>query len=127
MVVSDEPIVYPHLIEADILVAIFQRAYDQYIENTKNSGLVIYDEQLVSPGKIDGQKHVGIPATSTAIKELNSRQVTNVVILGATVELTRIISKDALISAIEEDVPERFKALNLKAVDIGFKLAREAG
>ena len=127
VVISDEPIVFPHLIEADVLVAMFQGAYDHFIDAVKDSGLVIYDEQLVSPGKIGNLKHIEIPATNTAVTELDNKQVANMVILGATVEITRIISKDALTSAIQEDVAERLKALNLKAVDIGFKLGREVG
>jgi len=127
VVISDEPIIFPHLIEADVLVAMFQSAYERFIEDTKDSGLVIYDEQLVSPGKTGALKHIEIPATNTAVKELDNKQVANMVILGATVEITKIISKDALTSAIQEDVPERLKALNLKAVDIGFKLGKGAG
>ena len=127
VVISDKAIVFPHVIKTDALVAMSQNAYEQYIKDSKDSGLVIYDEQLVSPRATGGLRHIGIPATSTAINDLDSRQVANMVILGAAVEITKIIGRDALISAIEEDVPERFKALNLKAVDIGFKLAKEAG
>ncbi len=89
--------------------------------------MVIYDEQLVSPGRITSRKHISIPASGTAIKELDSREVANIVILGAVVEITRIIGKDSLISAIKEDVPARFKDLNLRAVEIGSRLAKEAG
>lgn len=127
VVISDEPIIFPHLIEADVLVAMFQSAYDHFIKDTKDSGLVIYDDQLVSPGSVDGLKHISIPATATAVEELNGRHVANIVILGAVAEITKIVGKDALISAVEEDVPERFKSLNLKAVDIGFKLGRGVG
>ena len=43
----------------------------------------------------------------------------NLVILGVAVGITKIVTKGALISAIEEKVPERFKVLNLKAVELG--------
>ncbi len=120
VVISDEPIKFPRVIEADILVAMFQSAYDKYIEyvGSKN-GIVIYDEPLVSTKEINGLKQIGVPATNIATNELSNKQVANLVILGAAVGITKIVTKDALISAIENNVPERFKTLNLKAVELG--------
>ena len=69
-------------------------------------------------------KQVGVPATGTAIKELNNKQVSNIVMLGAAAVKTKMVSKDALISAIDKNVAARFKDLNLKAVDLGFKLGK---
>ena len=112
---------------ADVLVAMSQSSYDIYIKGVSlKDGIVIYDEQLVSTKKINNLKQIGVPATGTAIKELNNRQVANIVMLGAVVGITKTVTWDALTSAIEENIPERFKALNLKAVKLGFKLGSEA-
>jgi len=120
VIISDKPISFPHIIEADILIAMSQSAYDKYIENVnRGNGIVIYDEPMVSTKKINGLKQIGIPATNTAVKELNNKQVANMLILGVAVGITKIVTKGALISAIEENVPERFKALNLRAVELG--------
>jgi len=126
VVISDKPIIFPRVIEADILIAMSQSVYDKCIGNVDENGMVIYDEQTVSIKAINGLKQIGIPATNLATKELNNKQVANMVILGTAVEITKIVTDDALISAIEENVPERFKALNLKAVKLGFKLGKEA-
>lgn len=122
VILSDKPIIFPYLIEADILIALSQEAYDKHIEEVKRDSIVIYDEQLVSPRDIR-LKQIGIPATNVAIEELN-KQVANIIILGATVEMTKITTNDALIAAIEETVEQRFKDSNLKAVNTGFKLGR---
>jgi len=124
VIISDKPIRFPHIIKADILIAMSQKAYNVYIENVeKGAGIVIYDEQIVSTKEISGLKQIGVPVTNTAIRELNSKLVANIVILGAAVGITKIVNRDALISAIEKNVPERFKVLNLEAVKLGFKLA----
>lgn len=122
VILSDKPIIFPYLIEADILIALSQEAYDKHIEAVKRDSIVIYDEQLVSPRDIR-LKQIAIPATNVAIEELN-KQVANIIILGATVEMTKITTNDALIAAIEETVERRFKDSNLKAVNTGFKLGR---
>ncbi len=110
------------MIKIDILVAMSQQAYDKYIGDAERGiSIVIYDEGVV-PREIDQLEQIGIPATKAAIEELGNEIVTNVVILGAIVKMTGIVSKEALISATRESVPERFRETNVKAVDIGFSL-----
>ncbi len=126
VVISDKPTTFPYVLEADFLIAMYQSAYDKYIGKVKpEEGVVIQDEQLVSPKENSTLKHIGIPATEAATKELNSKMVANIIALGAAVEISKVVTKDALISAIEEHIPERFKEMNLKAVNIGFNLGRE--
>ncbi|MBM4447768.1 MAG: 2-oxoacid:ferredoxin oxidoreductase subunit gamma [Chloroflexi bacterium] len=123
VVISGQPISFPYVIEADVLIAMYQTAYNKYIGEVKSKGgIVIYDEQFVSPSKIDGLKQVPIPATRTAIEELKSEIVANMVMLGAAVELTGLVTKKALRSAVAETVAERLRALDLKAVEAGFRL-----
>ncbi|MBN2033231.1 MAG: 2-oxoacid:acceptor oxidoreductase family protein [Deltaproteobacteria bacterium] len=122
VVVSDRPIVFPHVIEANVLAAMAQTAYDKYTEQLARGATVIYDDELVRPRSIDGAIQIGVPATSTAIKLLNQQQSANIVILGAIAVITGIVSKGALSSAIEENVSERFKDLNIRALELGYKL-----
>jgi len=124
VVISDRPIIFPYVVAADTLIAMYQTAYDKYIERVKpGEGVVIYDERVI-PEEMKGLEHVGIPATETAVEELRNGTVANVIILSAAVDMTELVSKKALESAIREIVPERLKQLNLKAMDIGFRLAR---
>ena len=53
-----------------------------------------------------------------------SKQVANIVILGASMAITRVVTKQALISSIREHVAERFKESNLKALEVGFGLGQ---
>jgi 2-oxoglutarate ferredoxin oxidoreductase subunit gamma len=48
------------------------------------------------------------------------------VILGAAAAITGMVSKEALIAAISENVSARFKDLNVKALELGFRLGNEA-
>ena len=127
IVMSDKPISFPHVIKADILIAMYQSAYNSYIGDVvRENGIVIYDQQMVSINEIGPLKQIGIPATNTATKELDNKQVANIVMLGAATEITSIVTRDALISAIEKNVQARFRALNLKAVKLGFELGKAA-
>ncbi len=125
VVISDEPIAFPFVIEADVLIAMYQTAHDKYAAQVKREGgIVVYDSKFVSPQKGSGLKYIGIPATRTAVEELNNGAVANVILLGAAVEITGMVTRDALRAAVEETVPDRFRKLDLAAVDLGFGLGR---
>jgi 2-oxoglutarate ferredoxin oxidoreductase subunit gamma len=121
LVVSGEPIVFPHVIESDILISLSQDTYDKYIENMcKKEGIVIYDDLMVTPQEQPKLKQIAVSATDTAIGKLDNRQVANAMILGAAAAFTGIVSKEALNASIEKNVQGRLRALNLKALDAGF-------
>lgn len=123
VVLSDEPISFPHVIKADVFMAMSQEAYDAFADKIAANGVVIYDGGLVSPKDIPGLRQVGILATDKATEELSNKQAANMVMLGALVKVTNVVTKTALLSAVSEHISARFKDLNLKAIELGFKLA----
>jgi 2-oxoglutarate ferredoxin oxidoreductase subunit gamma len=125
VVISDEPIVFPHVIRADILIALSQQAYDRYIKEIAPHAMVLFEEQMVAIKALKGVRQVGIPATLRAIEEIEQKQVANIVMLGAAVALTKAVSKEALLSGVRENVDDRFLASNLKSVEVGFSLGEE--
>ena len=126
VVISDDPIKFPHVIESDILVALSQSAYDVYIKNmAEKDALVIYDDLMIKPAHLRGVQQIGVPATNVAIYELESKQVANMVMLGASVAITRIVNRQALISCIIENVAERFRDINVKALEVGYNLGKD--
>ena len=126
VVIADGPIVYPHVIAADILIALSQTAYDKYVKELATDALVLYDDPMVSPKPLVGIRQVGVPSTSAALKELNQKQAANIVTLGALSFVSGIVSKEALAAAISENVSSRFKDSNLKALDLGYRLGERA-
>jgi 2-oxoglutarate ferredoxin oxidoreductase subunit gamma len=125
IVFSEGPISFPHLITADILVALSQGAYQIYCEDVKESGLILYDQGMVTPKVELNVKQLGVPATEISVKKLGNKQVANIVILGALVETTRIVSPKAIRKAIALHIAKRFRALNLKALRIGMGLGKQ--
>jgi 2-oxoglutarate ferredoxin oxidoreductase subunit gamma len=120
--VTDDESSYPFVELPDFLVLMSQEAFDKYIEETKPSTLVIFDK-----GQIEGftdLKHYFIPATEKA-EELGAKIVANVIILGAFVEISGIISKKAIYEALADISPRGTKEMNKKAFRLGSALARK--
>jgi len=127
VIFSEGPIDFPHLLAADIFVAMSQGAYTEYIKEVKaGSGLVLVDRTFVIPGEVSGITQMGIAATDSAIGKLKEKQVANIVLLGALLETTRIVSPQAMRKAIRIHMVEPFRSLNLKALALGEKLGRQA-
>lgn len=126
VVVSFGPIAFPHVIRADILVAMSQAGYDAFIAHTAESGAqVIYDSALVTRRSVEGVRQTGIPATDTAVSELENKQVANIVMLGALAALTGVVGNEALETVARDQVPARFVESNLRALARGFELGEK--
>jgi 2-oxoglutarate ferredoxin oxidoreductase subunit gamma len=123
IVFSNGPIDFPHLVTADVLVAMSQGAYDSLCDDVRNeTGMILYDHGWVTPKERAGVKQVGIPATEVSVKRLKSKQAANIVLLGAFVEITKMVSPGAVRKAIRLHVSEKFQGLNLKALQVGMDL-----
>ena len=68
---------------------------------------------------------MGIPAIETAVKELDSKQVANIILLGVVAEITGLLDREPLKTAINKGVKGQFVELNLKAIALGASLGRE--
>jgi 2-oxoglutarate ferredoxin oxidoreductase subunit gamma len=125
IVFSDGPIDFPHLIHADILVAMSQGAYNEYCGDMKEGGLILYDQGQVTPREGLNIRQIGIPATESALNRLKNKQVTNIVLVGSLIETTKIVSREAMEKALRTHVSERFRDLNLNALALGLELGRQ--
>jgi 2-oxoglutarate ferredoxin oxidoreductase subunit gamma len=127
VVFSDRSVDFPHLTIADILVVMSQRAYDDFYSDIKaDSGLIFYDQGQVVPKEDLRVKQIGIPATEYAIKKLRNVQVAVIILLGALLENTDIVTVQGMQKAIHTHVGKRFLSINLKALSIGIGLGRLA-
>ena len=127
VVIADQPVRFPYVIEADVLIAMYQTAYNRYIGQVKRGGgIVIYDDGFISADAVEGLRLIPVSATRTAIEELDNEIAANMVMLGAAITITDIVSVDALKAAVAESVAERLRALDLKAVELGLELGRSS-
>lgn len=127
LVISDEVIGYPRLERPDILVVMSQEAYEKYGHNINPSGTLLIDADLVvmDGSPLPVKRVYAIPATRLA-DGLGRKIVANVVMLGALVAITGIVSREAMLEAILSSVPPRTKELNERAYTTGYEKGKEA-
>jgi 2-oxoglutarate ferredoxin oxidoreductase subunit gamma len=126
VVISEETITYPGVLEPDLFVAFSQEAYDCFLPTVQQKTKVIYDPASVAPvkGADLGARQYPIPAIRTA-EDLGNEKAANMVMLGTLAALSDLISKDALEKIIAQDRSKARRELSTKALGKGFELANQ--
>ena len=131
---SDVRIGAPKFHKADVVVALSERAVSRTAIYSGPETLFVYDSGFkVSPDELprEAKKIIGIPAIETANKELHPR-VFNIIIMGAVIGLTKVVSFEAAKDALESKLAYKFeknpslRELNFKALEIGKQMGEKA-
>jgi 2-oxoglutarate ferredoxin oxidoreductase subunit gamma len=126
VILSDEPILYPYVTKADILVTMSQEAYSLFTPQLKEDGLLIIEQDMVRVEALPpGVRVYSVPATRLA-EELGKRMVLNIVMVGFFGAVSGLLKPESLRDAIADSVPKAFVELNLKAFDKGYEYGLKA-
>ena len=124
VIISDDDIDYPKAVNLDFLLALTQESCDKYWKDLKSDGILLIDSEYVHTIPEGKFKVFGLEITKTASEKVGKTLVANIVALGVIIQLTNIISTEAVESAILARVPRGTEELNLKAFRIGLEEAK---
>ncbi len=128
--IGDRPIGSPKFLKADIVIALSDRAVYRTLKYVGPETVFVYDAGIKGVEDVipkSARKVLAIPALQVANEELNPR-VFNVIIMGAVVRATEVVSQDRAKDAIEKKLGYKFEKnpelrdLNFKAIDRGAEL-----
>jgi 2-oxoglutarate ferredoxin oxidoreductase subunit gamma len=121
VVVSNSEIDYPKALKLDLLVAMDQKACDDYYMDLKPDGTLIVDTTFVK--QIPIARAYQIPFTRIAREKFKREMVANIIALGAITRLTSMVSLGAIESAVLSRVPKGTEKLNRDALRAGVAAA----
>jgi len=124
VIMSDEEIDYPKAMSLDLLLAMNQKACDEFYPDLKPEGLLIVDSTFVT--QLPTLKALQIPFTRIAREKFKREVVANIIALGALSQLTPIVSLKAVESAVLARVPKGTEKLNRDALKAGMVAAKRA-
>lgn len=125
VIISDHEIAYPEVTDLDLLLCMSQEALKKYVPQANADTRILVDASTVEVGstKYERSERIReIPITEVA-QELGNKVVANVVALGVLNVTEQIVDPESLRAAVQTRVPDRFQALNEKALDKGQELA----
>jgi 2-oxoglutarate ferredoxin oxidoreductase subunit gamma len=119
LAVSDTEVLYPYIDRPDIFVVMSAEGYEKHIAELKDDGILIYEQDLVTPSPGPGQRAFGVSSTRIA-EEQGRAIVQNMVMVGFFAAVTRLATRDAMRDAVRASVPAGTQELNLQAFDAGW-------
>jgi 2-oxoglutarate ferredoxin oxidoreductase subunit gamma len=122
VIIDDGPILYPEVNVPDTFVIMSQEGFERYGAKAPKEAVMLIDPDMVE-GRPECTFHE-IPATSEARNTLGKVIVANIVMLGALVAATGIVSETAIEKAVLDSVPKGTEKLNLSALRRGMELMR---
>ena len=117
LIISDREINYPKPTKVDLLLVLSQPAYDKYIGDMKESGVVVVDSSLIRYNK--GKGVYPIPITELAGEKVGLKVTANIVSLGIICSLTNVVSYEALERALLYRIPSGTEEINKRALRLG--------
>ncbi len=126
VVISNDDIDYPRILNADILIAMSQIALDRYVDNLRPNGLLIVERDLVPEIHVEkGLNTIRVPATDIALRKFNMSIVAVTIMIGVLVGLTGLVTEEAISKAIREVVPKESVDVNIKSLNYGLETAEK--
>ncbi|OLN34059.1 2-oxoacid:acceptor oxidoreductase family protein [Desulfosporosinus metallidurans] len=131
--ISDEKIGAPKFETGDIVIALSDRAVVRCQQYVGPGTIFVYEASIEGVDEFlpkNAKKVLAIPALKIAKEELHPR-VFNVIILGATLKATNIMSMDDAKSALEKKLGYKFeqnpklRELNFKALERGAEIIEQ--
>jgi 2-oxoglutarate ferredoxin oxidoreductase subunit gamma len=122
VIIDDEPILYPEVTVPNIYVIMSQEGFERYGAKAPKEAVMVIDSDMVEGRPACTYREV--PATSEARNTLGKVIVANIVMLGAVVAATGVVSDAAIEKAVLDSVPKGTEKLNLAALKRGMELVR---
>jgi 2-oxoglutarate ferredoxin oxidoreductase subunit gamma len=124
VVISDDLVGSPVVTQLDSAIVMNRPSLDKFEPMIKPGGLLIMDSDLINiiPER-DDITVIAIPAQSEAEK-IGNKRIANMVLLGAYVANTGIVSLESLVASLREHGKANFFEVNQKAIAKGAEYAK---
>ena len=121
VIISEGRIGFPAVRKSDILVTMSQEATDELLKDLRETGILLVDSSSVKAPPT-GIKVVRFPATETAKRTFGDGLYTNMVMLGALLQVSGLVSAESVERAIVESTARKYAETNIKAFREGLRL-----
>jgi len=124
VIIDDSEILFPKVIQPNVLVCLTQEAYHKFSPIVRPGGLLLSDPHLVKTQKKADARQVQLPMHETVMKQIKKPIVFNICMLGAVIALTGVVRTESVIKVLETRIPKGFIEMNKQALDLGYSLGQ---
>lgn len=120
---SMEDVSYVKVQRPDIAVFMYPYRVSYYKSMLASNSTIVVDEEYVDTTPFKEFKLISARFSEIAEKNLGTRRVANILILGRILKEIGIIGLDHVKKALEELISPAWLQLNIKALELGYSLA----
>lgn len=122
VIISDEPVGSPFITDPDTVIAMSTPAFNKYHNELVREGLLICDSLAIKEySSRDDVRIVKVPATQISAQH-GLPKMANMILLGKLISLTGAVSKEQVVQALYDVLPEDKHILipdEIKLLEIG--------
>ena len=126
VIIADTPILFPKVVQPNVLICLTQQAYAQYSSILRPGGLLVTDNRYVKLEKNVDARQIELPMYETVMEKIGRPIVFNICMLGAVIGLTNLVRPESIMKVLETHILPGFLDINRQALDIGLKLGTDA-
>jgi 2-oxoglutarate ferredoxin oxidoreductase subunit gamma len=126
--VADEEIASPVASDPEFVVAMNQPSFARFQSILQSGGLIFVNSSIVDVSSARGDIEIVAVPTSELAEKIGTIKVANMIMLGAFIRLSNIISFDFMIknlAAILGEGKSKLIKLNKEALEMGFNYVKE--
>jgi 2-oxoglutarate ferredoxin oxidoreductase subunit gamma len=127
VIISDSEIGSPIAANPDVFLILNEQSYKKFLPKVKSGATLVINSSLIkNVSKQEGVKIVCIPATDIADKEIGDIRTANVVLIGAWLRVSGVLSLKSAQAACKKLFASKPKLapINQKALDAGYEYTK---
>ena len=125
VIVSDEPVGSPIIITPDVLISMNKPSLEKFEGTVRSGGTILYDKSLIDRDVARNDvTTVAVDATEIATED-GKAGMANMIMLGAFLKATGLLTLDEIRLGVEKTVPASKKHLievNMEMIEKGYNL-----
>lgn len=125
IIISEEKINYPGVIQPNVLMTLTQDAYSSFSSIIRPGGLLLSDPRFVETTRKVDAKQLELPMYEQVMDKVGKPIVYNICTLGALIGITQILEPETVLQVLEQRIPKDFQEMNMRAFDLGLVLGSQ--
>jgi 2-oxoglutarate ferredoxin oxidoreductase subunit gamma len=123
IIISDTDILFPKVIQPNVLVCLTQEAYDKFSGLIRPGGFLLTDSHYVKQNEKVDAKQIELDMHTGVIDKIGKPIVFNICMLGALITFLKIVRPESIMKVLETRIPSAFLQINQDALDLGIEMA----
>ena len=122
VILSSSEILFPKVLQPNVLICLTQTAYDKYGSILRPGGVLITDTHFVKTDERVDALRCELPLYTSIMEKIKKPVVFNIGVLGALIGIRPIVTPDSIMNVLQTRLPKEFLGMNQKALEVGYEL-----